>query len=75
MMEITLEELSVIALYRQGDRSATLSEMKSVPVTLISPELQELFRTARRKVKEMTDEEFSALDFRDALIAEDEDGD
>lgn len=75
MMEVTLEELSVIALYRQGDRSDTLSEMQSVPVHLISPELQELFRTARRKVKEMTDEEFSALDFRDALIAEDEDGD
>lgn len=78
MMAVTMEELSMIALYRQGSRSDTQTVMYAVPVTLISPELQEMFRSARRKVREMSDEEFDALDFRDALIADtdaDEDGD
>lgn len=70
MMAVTMEELSMIALYRQGSRSDTQNVMYAVPVTLISPELQEMFRSARRKVREMSDEEFDALDFRDALIAD-----
>lgn len=72
MTKLTLDELSIIALYRCEERQETEQTMYAVPVALLETDMQELFRNARRKVRQMTDEEFNALDFRDALIADED---
>ena len=70
--DLTLDERSLVALYRGTTRAETLANLNAVPVNRIDPALQERFRSARRKVHNMTDEAFAVLDFWDVLVAEEE---
>jgi hypothetical protein len=72
-MILTLDELSIVALYREQNRQQTLKNLYAVPISMVEPDLQELFRSTKSKLHGMTDEEFDALDFQNALLAEDGD--
>lgn len=70
---LTMDELSVIALYVGATKQETERNMYSVSVAKIDdPDVKELFFNARRKLRSMSEEEYDQLDFNDALIADDE---
>lgn len=70
---LTMDELSVIALYIGETKKETEENMYNVSVARIDDsDMKELFLRARRKLRTMSNEEYDQLDFNRALIADED---
>lgn len=60
-MNLTNEELELIALYRQPTRLATIAELEKIPLDLTEEAMQDLLLDAITHLQQMSDEAFNAL--------------
>lgn len=60
-MNLTNEELELIALYRQPTRLGTLAELQRIPLELTEEAMQDLLLDAIAHLQQMTDQEFLLL--------------
>lgn len=74
-MNLTIEELSILSLYRGETRLDTLRNMYQAPVKEMDDAVRPLYLRARGKLKAMQEQDFQALDFRDTLLMEDDEED
>lgn len=74
-MNLTIEELSILSLYRGETRLDTLRNMYQAPVQEMDDAVRPLYLRARGKLKAMQEQDFQALDFRDTLLMEDDEED
>ena len=71
-MNLTIEELSILSLYRGETRLDTLRNMYQAPVQEMDDAVRPLYLRARDKLRAMQEQDFQALDFRDTLVEDDE---
>lgn len=74
-MNLTIEELSILSLYRGETRLDTLRNMYQAPVQEMDDAVRPLYLRARGKLKAMQEQDFQALGFRDTLLMEDDEED
>lgn len=74
-MNLTIEELSILSLYRGETRLDTLRNMYQAPVQEMDDAVRPLYLRARGKLRAMQEQDFQALDFRDTLLMEDDEED
>ena len=74
-MNLTIEELSILSLYRGETRLDTLRNMYQAPVQEMDDAVRPLYLRARDKLRAMQEQDFQALDFRDTLLMEDDEED
>lgn len=74
-MNLTIEELSILSLYRGETRLDTLRNMYQAPVQEMDDAVRPLYLRARGKLKAMQEQDFQSLDFRDTLLMEDDEED
>ena len=74
-MNLTIEELSILSLYRGETRLDTLRNMYQARVKEMDDAVRPLYLRARGKLKAMQEQDFQALDFRDTLLMEDDEED
>jgi hypothetical protein len=72
MNQLTIEELSILALYRSETRLDTLRNMYQAPIQEMDDDVQTIFLSARKKLKTMSEEDYQKLDFRDTLLIEED---
>ena len=60
-MNLTNEELELIALYRQPTRLSTLAELQKIPLYLTEEVMQDLLLDAIEHLQQMTDQAFLLL--------------
>ena len=72
MNNLTIEELSILSLYRGETRLDTLRNMYQAPVKEMDDAVRPLYLRARDKLRRMQEQDFQALDFRDTLVEDDE---
>lgn len=72
MNQLTIEELSILALYQTETRLDTLRNMYQAPIQEMDDDVQTIFLSARKKLKAMSEEDYQKLDFRDALLIEED---
>ena len=72
MNNLTIEELSILSLYRGETRLDTLRNMYQAPVKEMDDAVLPLYLRARDKLRAMQEQDFQALDFRDTLVEDDE---
>ena len=75
MNQLTIEELSILSLYRGETRLDTLRNMYQAPVKEMDDAVRPLYLRARDKLRAMQEQDFQALDFRDTLLMEDDEED
>ena len=64
MMNITVEEMNLIAIYKADTRAGQVEQLRAVrPLYSDDPELLALLDSASRKVEAMTDADFLATAF------------
>ena len=61
-MNLTMEELCLMAAYDIPDRLALAAALRDGLTVLEEPELQELAESTAEKLESMTDDEYKALD-------------
>ena len=60
-MNLTNEELELIALYRQPTRLATIAELEKIPLDMTEEAMQDLLLDAIAHLHQMTDQAFLLL--------------
>lgn len=75
MRNLTIEELSIISLYRAGTRKETLHNMFRAPVQEMDDDIRPMYLSARKKLNAMREAEYQALDFRDTLLMDEDEED
>lgn len=74
-MNLTMEEISLLAAYGHEDRAALAAALRESLADFEEPEMRELAESAAAKLEGMTDAEFSALDRIPEFDFTDEDDD
>lgn len=72
MKNLTIEELSIISLYRAGTRKETLRNMFRAPVQEMDEAIRPMYLSARKMLNDMSESDFQKLDFRDTLLADED---
>lgn len=73
MVQVTMDELTMIELYRRETQQATIREMDAIQASDIADEqLRSIFCSAREKLRPMSQREFSRLEFWNTLAETDE---
>ena len=72
MKHLTIEELSILALYQTETRLDTLRNMYQAPIQEMDDDVQTIILSARKKLKAMSEEDYQKLDFRDTLLIEED---
>lgn len=73
MVQVTMDELTMIELYRRETQQATIREMDAIQASDIEDEqLRSIFCSAREKLRRMSQSEFSRLEFWNTLAETDE---
>ena len=67
MMNLTREELELIALYQQPTRRGTLAALRKMPQTQMEEEMQDLLLGACTHLEQMSDREFQRLKLDEIL--------
>lgn len=74
-MFLTLDELSILALYQSESKKEVLARMRRIPPEEINAAILPCFVSALQKLGSMTEVEYHALDFADVLIMDEEGSD
>ena len=69
-MKLNVEEMNLLYIFETSTRTAALQDVLSRRLSFENEELKELCEQSVRKLEQMTDEEFSKLDF--TMYEEDE---
>ena len=69
-MKLNVEEMNLLCIFETSTRTAALQDVLSRRLSFENEELKELCEQSVRKLEQMTDEEFSKLDF--TMYEEDE---
>ena len=72
MNNLTIEELSILSLYRGETRLETLRNMFRAPEQEMAEGIRLTYLNARKKLNDMSEESFQKLDFRDTLLADED---
>ena len=75
MKNLTIEELSIISLYRAGTRKETLRNMFRAPVQEMDEDIRPMYLSARKKLNAMSETDFQNLDLRDTLLMDEDEED
>lgn len=67
MMNLTREELELIALYQQPTRRGTLAALRRIPHSQVEDEMQDLLLDACTHLEQMSDREFQRLKLDEVL--------
>lgn len=73
-MRFSVDEMNVIAIYDTSDRNKLITQLKTVLPNIEDTELSEITAEAINKLERMTDEEFSAAEFKSLLTPEEKEG-
>ena len=72
MNNLTIEELSIISLYRASNRKETLRNMFRAPVNEMDEAIRPMYLSARKQLNDMSESDFQKLDFRDTLLMDED---
>ena len=62
-MRLNIEEMNLLFLFDTSSRKAAIQDILSRLPFVVDSELKEICEQTARKLEQMTDDEFSALDF------------